>query len=295
MMSTMEGEKVEQNGKPPEAEEVVELQVSTDVGDSPPAGATQGVEAIQWFQVVRVETVGFEAFVRLPNDYQHRDIREKALAAKGRRIRQLKHPETDANVVLESELDAVAEGEGGKEAIIGELLAETYYRDRDDAALDVQEDEKWENIRQDQERWSTLSTTSVDDRSADEWRELTEHIAAYAKAIEERLDAIQKPRRELLEALDLNELVDKARDRRIEAESRRVFNDTYSFFQTYFCTLKLPEGFDPERITPDTMPRQRYFSSEQDLREYDSRVVAELREAFDVLENALANLTVGNS
>lgn len=276
-------------------EAVADLQVATDVGDSPPAGATQGVDALEWFKLVRVDEVGFVAFVRLPNDYQHRDVREKALAAKGRRIRQLKHPDTDANVVLESELDAIASTDGGDAAVIGELLAETYYRDREEAAQDVGEEEEWENIRQDQERWSALNTSSVDDRSADEWKELTEHIAKYARAVETRLDAIQKPRRELLEQLDMNELIDKAREKRIEAESRRVFNDIYGFYQTYFCTLKVPEGFDAAHITPDTMPRQRYFDSEQDLREYDPKVVAELREAFDSLENSLAALTVGNS
>jgi hypothetical protein len=276
-------------------EAVADLQVATEVGDSQAAAATQGIDALEWFKVVRVEAVGFEAFVRLPNDYQHRDIREKAMAAKGRRIRQLKHAETDANVVLESELEAVASMDGGREAVIGELLAETFYRDREEAALDVQEEEEWASIRQDQERWGVLSTTSVDDRSADEWKELTEHVAKYAKAIEDRLEAIQQPRREILEALDLNELIDKAREKRIEAESRRVFNDTYGFFQAYFCTLKLPEGFDAAHITPDTMPRQRYFDTEQDLREYDPKVVAEVRDAFDSLENALAALTVGNS
>jgi hypothetical protein len=275
-------------------EAVADLQVTTEVGDSPPAGATQGIDALEWFKVVRVEEVGFEAFVRLPNDYQHRDIREKAMAAKGRRIRQLKHPDTDANVVLESELESIATTDGGKEAVIGELLAETYYRDREEAVADVQEEEEWENIRQDQERWGVLNTTSVDERPADEWRELTEHVAKYATAIETRLDAIQKPQRELLEAMDLNELIDKARAKRIEGESRRVFNDTYGFFETYFCTLRLPDGFDAAHITPETMPRKRYFDSETDLREFDAKVVAELREAFDSLENALASLSVGN-
>src|SRR5262245_8571172 len=42
----------------------------------------------------------FHAWCRLPNQFQHQDIRERALAAKARRIRQLRDPATDGYDVL---------------------------------------------------------------------------------------------------------------------------------------------------------------------------------------------------
>lgn len=277
------------------AEDVVALEVQATVGDTPAAAETVAVTAIKWFDIVEVEEVGFKAFVRLPNDFQHRDIREKAMAAKARRIRQLKHPDTDANVVLESELDALAEADSAKDYLIGELMASRFWQDRDEAVADVGEEEKYENVRQDQERWRDLNAGSVDDRPADEWRELTEHLADYSAAVEKRVEEIQQPRRSALDAMDINELVDRVRERRIDADSRRAFKESYDFWQMYVGTLVIPEDFNPEEITQASMPRVRYFATEADLREGDASVISRLQDTFDALEGGLASLTAGNS
>jgi hypothetical protein len=95
--------------------------------------------------------------------------------------------------------------------------------------------------------------------------------------------------------MDVNELVDKVRERRIDTEGRRAFNDTYAFWQTYVGTLEIPEGFDPDHITRPTMPRVRVFKDESELREIDPLIGVRLAEAFERLENALMSLTAGNS
>jgi hypothetical protein len=46
----------------------------------------------------------FHAWCRLPNQLQHEDIRERALAAKARRIRQMRDPEADAHEILELDM-----------------------------------------------------------------------------------------------------------------------------------------------------------------------------------------------
>jgi hypothetical protein len=276
-------------------EDTAAHEVATTVGDTPAAAETSAVRAIRWFDIVEVPEVGFQAFCRLPNDFQHRDIREKAMAAKARRIRQLKHPDSDANVVLESEIDQIATHPDAEELLIGELLAERFYSDRDEARLDVEEREDFEHIGQDRERWRTLEAMPEEERPAEEWRELTEHISEYVVAVDNRLSEIQKPQREALIGLGVNGMADKVRERRIEAEARRSFKEVYDFWQMYAGTLVVPDDFDPDNITAATTPRERYFKSEESLREADPMIVSKLQGAFDLLEGGMSTLTAGNS
>lgn len=278
-----------------EHEDRVAGDVAMDVGDSPAAAETVAEDAIRWFRIVEIPEVGFEAFCRLPNDYQHKDIREKAMAAKARRIRQLKHPDTDANVVLEAELDAIAETPDALESLVHELLQQTYFRDRDEAHKDVQEDEKFANLRQDQERWREIDAMSPDERPEDEWRELTEHLGNYAMAVDKRLNEIRRPQAEALRGLGVDGLIEKVREARIEADARRVFMDTYSAWQMFVGTLKLTDDFDPTKVQAHTMPRERYFPSIEAMREEDPFLISRLTEAFEALEGDLSSLTAGNS
>jgi hypothetical protein len=214
---------------------------------------------------------------------------------KARRIRTLRNVSTDAWEVLEFEMNSIAEAEGAAENLVHELLLEREPRDRYEAIQEVNEREEYTYVAKDQERFRTLQAMPDDERPEEEWGELVEHLAKYAREIQAEVDKTQEPRRASLAALDLNELVDKVRDRRIDGEGRRAFNDTYSFWQTYVGTLEIPDGFDPDHITRATMPRARVFKEESELREIDPLIGVRLAEAFEVLESALMSLTAGNS
>lgn len=276
-------------------EDQVARQVDTAIGDTPAAAETNAADALRWFEIVDVPETGFRAFVRLANDHQHQDIREKALAAKARRIRALRNPETDAWEVLEFEMNMIAEAEGATDNLVFELLLERSDRDRHEAINEVNEQEKYKHIQQDQERFRELSPLPDEERPTDEWKELVEHLASYAREVEAEIERVQKPRREALENAGLTALLDKVRERRIDAEGRRVFMDTFTFWQTYVGTLAIPEGFDADHITQATMPRERIFTEESQLRDIDPLIGARLAEAFENLEGALASLTPGNS
>jgi hypothetical protein len=276
-------------------EAVVAEQVETAIGDSPSAAETQTADALRWFEMVDVPQADFKAFVRLPNDYQHKDIREKAMAAKARRIRTLRNVSTDAWEVLEFEMESIAEAEGAAENLVHELLMDREPRDRYEAIQEVNEREEYKHVAKDQERFRSLQGMTSDERPEDEWVELVEHLAKYARDIQAEVEKMQAPRKAALSAMDVNELVDKVRERRIDTEGRRAFNDTYAFWQTYVGTLEIPEGFDPDHITRPTMPRVRVFKDESELREIDPLIGVRLAEAFERLENALMSLTAGNS
>jgi len=244
---------------------------------------------------VEVPQAGFRAFVRLPNDYQHKDIREKAMAAKARRIRALRNVSTDAWEVMEFELTTASEAEGAAENFAHELLLKDLDRDRYEAIQTLNEREEFAHIRQDQERFRELQRMTEDERPAEEWKELVEHLAGYAREIEQEIEEMWKPRKEALLGLGLDGLLEKVRERRIDDEGRRAFRDTYTFWQTYVGTLEIPEGFDPKNITPETMPRKRLFKDESELRDIDPLIGTELAMAFELLESSLATLTAGNS
>lgn len=279
-----------------EVEEVIAAEVETAIGDSPAAAEVPITQAVKWFEVLEVPEVGFKAFCRLPNDFQHRDIREKAMAAKARRTRALKDQGTDAYEVLEGSLEEILAGEDPQGVMVAEITAKAFYEERGEAEADVREGEDYEHFSQDQERFRELIAVEPEDRSEDEWSTLVKHLAAYSKAVDDRMEELMQPRIEALKKLDLDVLVGKVRDQRIANDSGRVFMETYSFWQMYAGTLKIPEGFDPENITKETTPRQRYFDSERALREEaDPLLVSRLTETFEALENGLNSLASGNS
>jgi hypothetical protein len=141
---------------------------------------------------------------------------------------------------------------------------------------------------------SAMTEQQTDGR-ADIEEVVVEHLAKYAREIQAEVDKMQAPRKATLSAMDISELIDKVRERRIDAEGRRAFNDTYSFWQTYVGTLEIPDDFDPDHITRVTMPRVRVFKEESELREVDPLIGVRLAEAFETLEGALVSLTAGNS
>jgi hypothetical protein len=177
----------------------------------------------------------FHAWCRLPNQFQHRAIRDKALAARARKTRLLRDPEADAYAILEEELDELARGgDVAKEAIVGELLDKTWWKDYLEAVKDLAEvetdegEKKWGTVAADQTRHLELVELPEDQRPADEFAELERHLTAYNEALVARHAEIMKPRREGFETRDLNDLIDELRSERIGGQASEEFMHVYS-------------------------------------------------------------------
>lgn len=291
--STVHGPNAELAG---DVQEKVTAEAAMEVGDSTPPALVPTEEVLRWFAVVEVPELGFRAFCRLPNEYQHADLREKALAAKSRRVRQYRADGTDAQEILESELEEIAAlpEDEAKGDFVAELLLRTFLEDRQRAVGFVMEREEFEHVRKDQERYLELDAMSEEERSNDEYLEVLEHLSKFGEAIEQEIEDIRKPRREALMALSVDELKEQVRDIRIKNQGQRAFSETYGFHQTFVGTLQIPDGFDVEKITPETMPTKRVFESEDALRNADPQIVAKLMEAFEELESALDTRAAGN-
>lgn len=271
-------------------------QAETEVAPSSPADQ-EPQDVLRWFDVVEIEELGMKAFVRLPNDYQHVDIREKALAAKARRIRQYKHPETDAFEVMDSELEEIASQpeDEAKESFVRELLYRDFAEDRQKAVREVIEDEEFAHVRKDQERLLELDALDPEGRSDDEYKEILDHLSKFAEAIDVKMADLREPRKQALMGLDVDDLKEQVREARVKQQGNIAFNDTYAFHQMLVGTLVVPEDFDPAHITPQTMPSERFFKSEDELRNYDPVAVTRLADAFESLEGNLAARAAGNS
>jgi hypothetical protein len=222
----------------------------------------------------------FHAWCRLPNQFQHQDIRERALAAKARRMRQLRDPDSDAYVILLSELDTLP---GQREAMIEELMTKDWSQRYLEALADVEEDDKFELVDRDRDRFRELQQLPEDERPSDEYAELERHFASYAEAIDARRKELDEPIREALEGLSEDELVAQVRDFRISEEGSAAFHDVYARWQ-WFAGAFTKAGLD----------RQRRFASMEALEEAAPEVVERLRETYADLETSLQRGQRGN-
>lgn len=241
----------------------------------------------------------FHAWVRLPNPFQVRDITEKAQAARARRLRMLRDAESDAHVILEDELAQLKDSDKG--LLVDELLdrdwtefytkATTEVMDTDDPDYIPEGDEDipklYEGIIQDREEYARQKDLPEEKRG-DDFAELEKTLAAYGSAVEAEMKRLQTPRREQLNNMDMDELIEIVRRDRIDVNAGEAYLHTFNAWQWFVCTYK---------PRPVGIPNERYFSSFNEMRfETPTEVVMELRAAFEGLEKRLGeSRQAGNS
>jgi hypothetical protein len=207
----------------------------------------------------------FHAWCRLPNPFQVRDIAEKASAARARRARMLKDPESDSHAILEAELDSLLDPTL-KDIVVEEIIERDFAEDYDDAmrrvkAVEVEdfvpEDEDDEtpklyaNIEQDQEEF-TRQTRLPEEQRGDDYEELGKTVRAFTDALNSELESVRKPKRENLLEKSMEELVDIIRQERIGNQGTEAYLHTYNTWQWFVCTFKIPpKGRPHERVWKD--------------------------------------------
>jgi hypothetical protein len=223
----------------------------------------------------------FHAWCRLPNKFQMQAIRTKAQAAKARCIRRLKDPESDANAILEGDLEAIREA--GKEALVEEVLSRTYWRDHLAAMKElVEEDESpFATIEEDQARFKELTAMPEDERPTDEYDELVRHLDKWNEEVDRVRGERQRPQRESLEAQTEDELLDLIRNERIKAEADQEYMTVYSAEEWATCTLK-------PRPQEKGAPNEKVFGSSDHMKQEAPEVIAALEAMFSELEGEFA-------
>jgi hypothetical protein len=264
---------------PPEPTEI-----PTPVGDPDQERvAAPASKAFRHCKVVRDEAIS--CFIRLPNQFQHGDISTKARAAKARRMRQLRDPETDAFLVLDDEMDELRRA-NDRTALIDEIVGKDWYTDHKAAVADVQEQEEYAHADEDEARLFALRDLNPDQRDADEYGALERHLAAYSDAVTAAREERQGPRRRALEDVDLDDLIQTVREDRIAAEGRITFDQHFSMWEWFVGTF---------HVEQDDTPGERYFNSIEEVQSAPAEVLEVLRRAFTDLESAFGRGLTGNS
>lgn len=228
----------------------------------------------------------FHAWVRLPNPYQHRDIHEKASAAKARRLRALRDPESDSHLIMESELGELSLSDPSQ--LVEELLSLDFSRDYLEAIKEVDEEERFENFRQDREELERLTRIPEEDRPAEEYEQLTKHVTAYNEAVNERLQAIQAPRRQTLSEMSMEALIDQVRKHRIEEDASEQFLHHYRSWMWFVCTFEISAGVTGR-------PEKRIFNSIEEMKSEPEQILEAISNTFTELERAQQEAASGNS
>jgi REP element-mobilizing transposase RayT len=217
----------------------------------------------------------FHAWCRLPNQLQHESIRERALGAKARRLRQLHDPETDTYAVLESDMDELARV-AEPAALVEELLNREWWKRQLEAVRDVEEVAEYKTIPHDRERLDELRAMDPDKVPTDERDELERHIERFTRAVSARRAELDAPVRAALEALSPAELIDQIRTERINSEAGAAFMETYSRWEWVAGTF-----------TTNRPTRQRAFRDIEQLIDAAPEVLDAIAAAFTDLESSL--------
>lgn len=214
----------------------------------------------------------FHAWVCLPNTFQIRDIGDKAQAAKARKKRALRDPESDSYAVMEDSLadlrrDRMDEViDGAAKANVTKRLAEI--------VEDVRKDERFEHQDQDAEELKRLERLPEEDRDPEEYECLQAQVTEYTRRLQEAIDQQEAREREVL-ANDPDHALEIEREARIETISREVWWHTYYTWAMYVGTrVPVTDGF----------PTQRKFKQPEDLKNAPPEVVTALREALRQLD-----------
>lgn len=220
----------------------------------------------------------FHAYVRLPNPFQHKDIVEKAQAARARKLRQLRDQASDAYAILEDDLDAIRET-GDMESVIDDLVDRDWRRDFYQAMREVEEEEQFTHIEQDREELERIRKVPEDERDADEYEALVRHMKAYGDMLDQKLTAIQGPKREAFKGMEMDQLIDILRREKTEAMGEETYLHTYNMWSWYVGTLK---------PVTSGQPRERMWSDINMMKGEAPEVVDALKAAFTELENSQA-------
>lgn len=181
----------------------------------------------------------FHAWCRLPNPYQHQDIRAKGLAAKAREIRALKDPSSDEAVVLEQSL-ADANDPAFAETLVSELVARDWAEDYLDAVRALADDERYEHIDQDREEFRRLEQDQrllPEDEQTVDYKRLSAHMITYAQDARDKLTEIQEPKRQELRSRPFSALMELTRAKRIDELANQSFAETYNAWMWFVGTF----------------------------------------------------------
>lgn len=234
----------------------------------------------------------YHAWLRIPNQFQRNEVREKALAARARRKRLIETPGTDAYEIFESGLADVrrAVEEGGANIVKDELLGVHRMTDQIDAYQTVTAREEWEHIGDDRARLAELeeqiAETGVE--PDDELVMLRDRCMRYLEQVNAEEAALREPREIEIDTFSAEQLMQRVRDVRLESETLSEFIHAESWNEWLLGTHETTRNAKGHH-------RTRKYPTAEALHEEAPEVLDELQIAFADLKEPIAVRAEGNS
>ncbi len=216
----------------------------------------------------------FHAWVCLPNSFQIRDIGEKAMAAKARKMRALKDPESDSHVTLESELDGYRH-EPRLGQLINALARARVEPHLPDIVKDVSQEERFEHHAQDAEEFKRLDELPEDQRDSEEYDRLSADMLAYAEAVDKAINERAEAEEKALRALPVDDVIAEQRQLRIEDLGNEAYLNAYYTWAMYVGT---------RQTTTDGFSSARKFKTPDELKFAPPEVIVAIRSKIQALE-----------
>jgi hypothetical protein len=216
----------------------------------------------------------FHAWVCLPNQFQIRDIGDKARAARARKTRALRDPQSDSYAILEAELDDLRYNHFDE--LVDSLAHAQVNKDLLDIVRGIEEDERFEHHAQDVEELNRLHDVPEDERDAEEYERLQADALAYSEELQRVIDERHKAEVARLRAAKPEDVIDLERRERIDNIGTEMYLHTYYTWAMYVCARK---------PVIDKLPTERVFAQPEDLRNAADEVVVALRSKISQLEN----------
>jgi hypothetical protein len=221
-----------------------------------------------------VDPEHFHAWVCLPNSFQIRDIGDKAKAAKARKIRSLKDPDSDSYVTLEDELDSFRVG-ARFDHLVTALAKARVDAHLPDIMRAASEDERFENHAQDAEELQRLELLPEDERDPEEYERLQKDMVAFAEEIERGINERVETEEKALRALPVDDVIAEQRQLRIEDIGNEAYLHTYYTWAMYVGA---------RQPTMTGFSSARKFAKPDDLREAAPEIIYALRSKIQQLE-----------
>lgn len=231
----------------------------------------------------------FHAWVRLPNQYQHREIVQKSSAAQARKQRAYADDSTDSSVILDAEMDELRSA-GVKGSVVEALLSKDSTKNHLEAMGEVRQREEFEHLAHDQERLNELERMPQDERPTEEYDQLREHLEKFMAEVETARKVKRDEQQGALSQLELEDLVVQLRSHRVEQEAMEEYLHMFGTWEIIAGCFKVER--DPS-LRKHTV---RHFTSVAELTEWPPEVIDGVKGTLDDLRVAQQEaVTEGNS
>jgi hypothetical protein len=224
----------------------------------------------------------FHCWLCLPNVFQNRDIRDKALAAKARKRRALMldgsvagTEPSDASLILEEQIDAWTLTDETYGVLIERIAQRNVERGYSDIVEELNKTERYEHRGQDLEEWRRQSALAEEQRT-EEYARLEKDMEDYREEFEVLCLARHEREVTVLRHEPRDAVLEIERRFQIDGLSSESFTHIYYTWAYYTCA-RVPDADDP-------FPTKRVFATPEALKGSPPEVIEALADNFRSLE-----------